>query len=191
MSQTLLKYALYIVLSTLMVLWWWMSAQDDKITETQALSPVMQVEHIKVSLYDEAGKVQTKVQSPFVSYFNDERGTEFSQPVLHHLRSDGYDELSALTGKQSADRTTIYLNDQVVGKRFLTSKGDTPDSILQTDWLIYDVPTQVAKTDAEIEIDHQTSKTHATGGIWQLNQNLFILKQNIRSRYVFENAAKR
>lgn len=169
-------------------LFWWMknhlAGEQERNTTGIAL---LQVTDGVVYRYDETGDNHLILKSPEVRYYADERGTHFERPKLTRKHGATRNSLSAARAVENQARTEIRLYGNVLGvhDNYTLPRAHT---ILESDTLNYRIATDEAETDDSVVITTPDGETHANGAIWQLNKNLFILEQNVRSHYAPDHA---
>lgn len=179
--------ALLIAIATVTLLWWiHNNLQRDQEQNVTGIA-LLRVTDGVVYRYDEIGDNTLILKSPEVRYYADKRGTCFQRPKLTRKHAATIDTLSAMHAVENQQRTQIHMWGNVLGvhKNLNIPKVHT---VLESDTLNYHITKNEAETDDSVVITTTESKTSASGAIWQLNENLFILNKNIRSHYAPDQA---
>lgn len=178
------RHIVWIVLSAVIVgIWLRHQAIEHAEKDESPQAPPLLVVHEGISYrYDEQGNSHMKLSAPLTHYYQDARGTEFTQPRLHHQQGETHTHIRADYAQQNEAGTELHLENNVFAER-QNGEDSTTRFEFSTDKMLYRIDKNQAESDTPVLIRSADSTTHAIGTIWHLNQNLFILKQNVRSYY--------
>lgn len=174
--------AVLIIIATVTLFWWIRNnLQRDQEQNVTGIA-LLRVTDGVVYRYDETGENTLILNSPEVRYYADRRGTRFQSPKLTRKHLATIDTLSAMHALENQERTQIHMWGNVRG---VHNNLNIPraHTVLESDSLNYHITKNEAETDDSVAITTPESKTSASGAIWQLNDNLFILDKNIRGHY--------
>lgn len=158
------------------------SIESNPETEQAPAPPTLVVEDGTSYLYDEQGRSDTILSAPLTHYYRDERGTQFTQPRLEYRQDEARIFLRAERARQDQARSRLEMEGDVFGERQVGQERRSRTEF-NAEHMLYRIRENQAETDVPVIIRSADSTTHAIGTIWHLNQNLFILKQNVRSYY--------
>lgn len=176
-----IKNVIFILLSG-GLLWLW-QYNEDRIAEAKTLTtdPVaLSLENAVMYQYGQTGSLTTRISGQYIEHMKNGEN-HFIAPELKQITPQGSRILKAKFGAQSANQQTITLRGNVFAEE--SQNGQTV-AALHTNQLQYERPQQLITTDSTVILDTPESHTTADGAQWQMQQNLFILKKNIRSSYV-------
>lgn len=155
---------------------------EDEQAAPQTAPPLLIVKQGVSYIYDEQGKTNTILRSPLTHHYQDQRGTHFQSPTLDYQQGDSQTHIRANQAVQNQARTELNLSGEVFAQRQIGQDPSTKTDF-SSEQMLYRLEQNQAETDLPVQIRTADSTTHAIGTIWHLNQNLFILKQNVRSYY--------
>lgn len=181
-----LVFVLLLAIAALIAVWWGRNQFVDDVPAGKTGIPLITLKQSTLYQFDEQGTRDLILSSEQVRHFQNQKGTEFTQPELTRLQADATSTLRADFAVQNAQQTQIRMRGEVHATHTPHNK---PDDIttFTSPTLTYYVPENEAETDDPVVITTRDSITHATGSLWHLNQNLFILKKNIRSDYASDS----
>lgn len=178
------KSTLLLTLLSAVIIGIWLRQQNTETPtdDTSPAPPLLVVHEGKSHLYNVQGDTETIISAPLTHYYQDARGTQFTQPELQHKQNQAQIYLRADYAQQNQAKTQLQLEGNVFAKRQIGEDNSSRTEFF-TDNMLYHLDKNEAETTAPVKILSADSTTHAIGTIWYLNQNLFILKQTVRSYY--------
>ncbi|SUO95368.1 LPS export ABC transporter periplasmic protein LptC [Suttonella ornithocola] len=182
MNYSLRQILLLIFLAVIVLVSFLFNRQQSVKTEPVSAPPLLVINNSETYRYNAQGVTDMHLQSQKTIYYNDDRGTHFQAPVLTQINPPIKQILQANTAVQNHAKTEIFMQGNVIGQRNNTQ--NTQQTLtFKTPALTYRVSENTAETNTHVTILTPNSTTYATGALWHLKQNLFILKKNVRSTY--------
>lgn len=182
MNYSLRQILLLIFLAVIVLVSFLFNRQQPVKTEPVSAPPLLVINNSETYRYNAQGITDTRLQSQKTTYYNDDRGTHFQAPILTQIAPPITQTLQADTAIQNHAKTEIFMQGDVVGQQNNTQNAQQTLTF-KTPALLYRVPENTAETNELVTILTPDSTTYATGALWHLKQNLFILKKNVRSTY--------
>lgn len=183
MKKIFEQYPPLLLFLTATIFFIWLSSNRATEDTSTPLAPPLLVAHNSQNYqYNEQGQVRTSLIAKTITYYNDERGTDFISPIVSTYKGNISNRITADTANQNQDKSLITLNGNVIAIHQNPNQPRTNTRFESPNMRYYPNENR-AETDEAIKIFTPDSTTYAIGTIWQINQNLFILKKNVRSTY--------
>lgn len=167
----------------------WLSQQEPSETEninTESAPPLLILEQGKYYRYQKNGNRLAELDFSKATHYQNPDYTELEQPQLR-LYKNNYQIL--ITGEKAQQKQLddpIELKGNAQATRIETQNQEETLHY-QSQTLIYNPQTQTLQSPEQTTLQSKESHTQANQALWQLEENLFILKGNIRSQYARSN----
>lgn len=176
--------SLSLFLFSAIIAWWTIT---DDYNDGESLQQPKNKEFVEIFMnefemtaMDDSGKPSYKMNGSHLQRFNDSDKTEIQQPIFHLLQTQNQWVISADTATINDNEETIQLNNNVV----MQQKNIEPSITIRTQNLLIHTKTQIAQTEAVVDITQGNSHLNSTGMIFNNVTSALELSTKVNGYYL-------
>jgi len=178
------RYISFSILLMVSIIVWWTitkyAGEDDRIHETSDSQYIeVFMNEFQLTAMDDMGKPNYTLNGSHLQRLNDSDETEIKKPVIHFIQQKGQWKVSADTAVINNKDETIQLNKNVI----MQQQNIEPAITFHTHSLLLDTKTQIAQTDAPVEIIQGLSSIKANGMVFNNMTHELELPSNVNGYY--------
>ena len=176
-----ISFSVFLIVSV--IVWWTVTEHAGDSNRTQQASGSQYVEvfmnEFELTAMDDTGKPNYTLNGLRLQRLNDSNDTEIKKPVIQFIQQDGQWKISADTAIINNKTETIQLNKNVI----MQQQNIEPAVTFRTHSLLLDTKTQIAQTDAPVEIIQGISNIKSNGLIFNNVTHELVLPSNVNGYY--------
>jgi len=173
-----------IVFAAVAIIAWWTTTSyfsDEEQPQTKSMKyiEIFMNEFVMTSM-DEHGKPAYTIDGKRLERYNDSDDTRIELPVVHMLEAGKQWKISADFALLNDNKNTIQLKDNVV----MQQQNIEPAVTIRTQSMLIHTKTQIAQTDAQVDITQGKSKITSTGMIYNNITSELDLTSSVSGYYL-------
>jgi len=176
-----ISFSIFLIVS--IIVWWTVTKNAGDSNQTQQTSGSRYVEvfmnEFELTAMDDTGKPSYTLNGSHLQRLNDSDETEIKQPVIQFVQQNSQWKVSADTAIINNKDDTIQLNKNVI----MQQQNIEPAVTFRTHSLLLDTKTQIAQTDAPVEIIQGASNIKSNGLIFNNMTRELVLPSNVNGYY--------
>lgn len=173
-----------IVFSAVAIIAWWSTTSyfsDDEQIQTKSKKYIeIFINEFQMITMDEYGNPAYTIDGKRLERYNDSDTSRVERPVIHMLESGKQWKVSADFALLNDKRSTIQLTENVV----MQQQNIEPAVTIRTQSMLIHTKTQVAETDAKVDITQGESKITSTGMIYNNITSKLELTSSVSGYYL-------
>jgi len=173
-----------IVFATVAIIAWWTTTSyfsDEEESQTKSVRYIeIFMNEFEMTAMDENGNPAYTIDGKRLERYNDSDISRVELPVIHMLETGKQWKVSANFALLNDERNTIELKENVI----MQQQNIEPAVIIRTENMLIHTNTQVAETDAQVDITQGKSKITSTGMIYNNITSKLELTSSVSGYYL-------
>ena len=172
-----ISFSIFLIIS--IIVWWTVTNYSGGNDQIQQASSSRYVEvfmnEFELTAMDDTGKPNYTLNGSHLQRFNDSDETEIEKPVIQFIQQNGQWKVSADSAIINNKDETIRLKTNVI----MQQQNIEPAITFRTQSLLLDTKTQIAQTDAQVEILQGISNIKSDGMVFNNKTHELELPSNV------------